>query len=245
VLRLNDIPSPEPHEYASPACSMHEVDPHYTGITPFSETDEARNIARWRKIERERLISRRLAMTAETRTRHSATIAATLHRLIGRPRGRIVSAYWPFRGEPDLRIWLEQISGRGGLTALPVVVAKHTPLVFRAWKHGEPLERGIWGIPAPSAGEVVLPDIVIAPLVGYDTEGYRLGYGGGFFDRTLAALPSPAYVIGVGYARTAIATIYPRPHDIPMNAIVTEQGVREFDRQGGSAPAEPDLAPAR
>jgi 5,10-methenyltetrahydrofolate synthetase len=227
---MSDTTMVEAAGFASPACSMHEVDPHYTGLTPYSEAEESRNIARWRKAERERLISKRLAVTAETRAHYSASIAATLHRLIGRPRGRIVSVYWPFRGEPDLRTWLEQIGGRGCITALPVVVAKHTPMEFRAWNHGDPLERGIWGIPAPSKGEVVVPDIVIAPLVGYDTQGYRLGYGGGFFDRTLAALPKPALAVGIGYARSAIPTIYPRKHDIPMNAIVTEQGIQEFER---------------
>jgi 5,10-methenyltetrahydrofolate synthetase len=228
---MSDTSMAEADGFASPACSMHEVDPQYTGLAPYSDAEEAKNIARWRKAERERLISGRLAVTAETRARYSASIAATLHRLIGRPRGRIVSLYWPFRGEPDLRTWLEQIGGRGGRTALPVVVAKHQPMVFRAWRHGEPLERGIWGIPAPSGGEEVVPDIVIAPLVGFDREGYRLGYGGGFFDRTLAALPKPAFAIGVGYARQAIPTIYPRQHDIPMNAIVTERGIQEFERQ--------------
>jgi 5,10-methenyltetrahydrofolate synthetase len=227
---MSTVEAPEADGFASPACSMHEVDQHYVGLTPFSDAEEAKNIARWRKVERERLISGRLSLDAETRARYSASIAATLHRLVGRPRGRIVSTYWPFRGEPDLRSWLEQIDGRGGRTALPVVVAKHAPMEFRTWRRGDPLERGVWGIPYPSGGEVVVPDIVIAPVVGYDVEGYRLGYGGGFFDRTLASLPKPAYAIGVGYARQAIPTIYPRPHDIPMNAIVTERGIQEFDR---------------
>ncbi|TSE12489.1 5-formyltetrahydrofolate cyclo-ligase, partial [Mesorhizobium intechi] len=77
-------------------------------------------------------------------------------------------------------------------------------------------------IPIPAEGDPVLPDIVVAPIVGIDPANYRLGYGGGFFDRTLAAMPSKPLVIGVGYELQRVATIYPQPHDIPMDRIVTE-----------------------
>ena len=137
--------------------------------------------------------------------------------------GRIVGAYWPLRGEPDLREWLERVASRGDRYALPVVVERHAPLVFRTWRRSEKLERGVWNIPVPTAGEEVCPDVVIAPIVGYDRNAYRLGYGGGYFDRTLAVIPRRPMIIGVGYSQAAIATIYPQPHDIPMDKIVTEQ----------------------
>jgi 5,10-methenyltetrahydrofolate synthetase len=105
------------------------------------------------------------------------------------------------------------------------VVEKGRPLVFRVWRQGDKLERGVWNIPVPAEGEPVFPDIVIAPLVGFDPSNYRLGYGGGFFDRTLAAMPKKPLVIGVGYMSSALPTIYPQPHDIPMDAIVTEKGI--------------------
>ncbi|MEP4420404.1 MAG: 5-formyltetrahydrofolate cyclo-ligase, partial [Nitratireductor sp.] len=113
---------------------------------------------------------------------------------------------------------------RGGTLALPVVVEKAAPLVFRDWRPGMKLEKGVWNIPVPPAAPAVIPDIVISPVVGFDPANYRLGYGGGFFDRTLAALPARPTVIGVGYAAAAIATIYPQPHDIAMDFIVTEAG---------------------
>ncbi len=210
------------NEYASPACFMHEVDPAYMGLAPAFDPREQRDVQRWRKPERERLIMERLAVDAETRTLHARRIAERLDAVIGALAGRIVSAYWPFRGEPDLRDWLGHVSSRGGRTALPIVVEKHKPLIFRTWKNGERLEKGVWNIPVPIDGEEVCPDIVIAPLVGYDKAGFRLGYGGGFFDRTLAAMPKKPLVIGVGYAQAAIATIYPQPYDIPMDRIVTE-----------------------
>jgi 5,10-methenyltetrahydrofolate synthetase len=152
----------------------------------------------------------------------SARIADRLDALIGDIVDRMVSLYWPFRGEPDLRPWMASVNERGGRTALPIVVEKGRPLIFRAYKQGDRLEKGIWNIPIPAEGDPVLPDIVISPIVGIDPANYRLGYGGGFFDRTLAAMPFKPLIIGVGYELQRIATIYPQPHDIPMSAVVTE-----------------------
>jgi 5-formyltetrahydrofolate cyclo-ligase len=179
------------------------------------------DIARWRKAERERLIAARLAIPADTRATKAGTIAEHLDVIIGDVAGRLVSLYWPFRGEPDLRPWITSIVARGGTTALPIVIEKARPLIFRAYKPGDRIEKGVWNIPVPAEGDPVIPDIVIAPLVGVDPGNYRLGYGGGFFDRTLAALPRKALVIGVGYAMQHIATIHPQPHDVPMDRIVT------------------------
>ena len=148
------------------------------------------------------------------------TIAAGLDAIIGDVAGRTVSLYWPFRGEPDLRPWMASVVERGGATALPIVVEKAHPLIFRAYRPGDRLEKGVWNIPVPAEGEPVLPDIVIAPIVGVDPRNYRLGYGGGFFDRTLAAMPTKSLVIGVGYEMQRIPTIHPQPHDIPMDRIV-------------------------
>ncbi len=177
-------------------------------------------IARWRKTERERLIAERLAIPADARTERSGEIARQLDVLLSNVAGRIVSLYWPFRGEPDLRPWLASLVARGATPALPVVIEKAHPLVFRAYRPGDKLEKGVWNIPIPAADAPVIPDVVIAPLVGVDPQHYRLGYGGGFFDRTLAALPRKPLVIGVGYAMQRIPTIHPQPHDIPMDRII-------------------------
>ena len=190
------------------------------------------DVMRWRKVERERLIARRLALDSGDRRAWSEKIAARLEELIGEVAGLTVSAYWPFRGEPDLRALIERIVARGGRGALPVVVERGRPLIFRAWTPGDALERGVWNIPVPADGAEVTPDVVIAPVVGFDRACYRLGYGGGFFDRTLAAMAARPRVFGVGYAQAAIPTIYPQPHDIPMDAVVTQDGV---SRPGGDA----------
>ena len=211
-------------EYASPPCFMRDVDPAYLGLPSRAERARA-NVMRWRKAERGRLIAERLAVQASIRSLRATQISRRLDQVIGDPTGLIVSGYWPFRGEADLRRWFETIWVRGGRVALPVVVAKGAPLVFRIWRQGDRLERSVWNILVPAGGEQVLPDIVLAPLVGYARTGYRLGYGGGFFDRTLAAMPTRRLVIGTGYKQAELFTIYPQPHDIPMDVVVTEDEI--------------------
>lgn len=211
----------EPGEYASPACLAHEMNPDYMGLPQPAPA----SLSAWRKAERERLIASRLALPPAEREAASRAIAERLEVLIGPLEGRHVSLYWPFRGEPDLRPLAETVWRAGGKALLPVVVAKATPLVFRAWRQGEPLARGVWNIPVPAEGETLAPDVVIAPIVGYDSGCYRLGYGGGFFDRTLASLNRRPTAIGVGYRLQKITTIRPQPYDIPMSAVVTEEGV--------------------
>ncbi|MGB3897928.1 MAG: 5-formyltetrahydrofolate cyclo-ligase [Mesorhizobium sp.] len=207
-------------EYASPPCFMHELEPGRDHAP--APRDAWADVARWRQAERKRLLDARLALDVAARHDSANRIAAALDRTIGKTGGRTVSSYWPFRGEPDLRNWSIRVIERGGRIALPVVIRKNWPLEFRAWTPGDPLERGMWNILVPARGPSVQPDIVIAPLVGFDDANFRLGYGGGFFDRTLATLPRRAFVIGVGYAASRVATIYPQPHDIAMDAIVTD-----------------------
>ena len=213
--------------YASPACFLHEVDSDQFGLAPAAVSVQRDNIMRWRKNERERLIAQRLAISNDERVGRARHIAAHLDILLPDLVGISVSLYWPFRGEPDLRGWAAAIRARGANCALPVVVEKNAPLIFRLWRFGEPLAPGVWNIPIPANGAELVPDVVIAPVVGFDQQGYRLGYGGGFYDRTLAALTKKPRVVGVGYSQAAIATIYPLLHDIPMDVIVTEETIVE------------------
>lgn len=217
--------------YASPACLAHEADPAYWGGASLADP---REVARWRRAERERLIAARLAVPAADRAEAAAAVAAGLDRLVEVTPGTVVSAYWPFRGELDLRGWLASVIARGGRAALPLVAEKGRPLVFREWAPGARMERGVWNIPVPAEGPEVIPDVVIAPLVGYDPGCYRLGYGGGFYDRTLAAMPRPRLVAGVGLPLAALRTIHPQPHDVPMDVIVIAGGeVRWRDGRRG------------
>ncbi len=211
---------PEPARYASPPCFLHELQPEHQAAPVHSGAWA--DVLRWRKAERKRLIDDRLALDQAERQVRSEGIARQLDKTIGKVAGRIVGTYWPFRGEPDLRNWGIEVVERGGRIALPVVIRKGWPLEYRIWTPGDPLERGVWNILVPSRGPAIQPDIVIAPVVGFDQRNYRLGYGGGFFDRTLATMPGKPLVIGVGYSQSRIPTIYPQPHDIAMDVIVTD-----------------------
>jgi 5,10-methenyltetrahydrofolate synthetase len=213
-----------PASYASPPCMAHELAEGFDGAFVAVDEEQRRDVARWRKAERQRLIAARLAFSAEERKQWSQAIADGVIAQAGGFKGRIVSFYWPFRGEPDLRPLIDHVLAEGGTAALPVVVEKGRPLVFRSWRPGEALEPGVWKIPVPKDGRVVTPDIVLAPVVGFDGDCFRLGYGGGFFDRTLAGMSAKPWVIGVGYDCQRIATIFAQPHDVPMDAVVTESG---------------------
>ncbi len=186
-------------------------------------------IMAWRHQERQRLIDARLALSVETRQQASARIAARLDALARADGplqpGSVVSGYWPLRGEPDLRPWLASLHAQGMICVLPVVVAKGEPLRFRRWSPGCRMEKGFWNIPVPADPAEFTPQLLTAPVVGFDQQCYRLGYGGGYFDRTLAELDAAAAtyrVWGVGYAMTEISSIRPLPHDIRLHGIVTE-----------------------
>lgn len=212
--------------YASPACLAHEIDPHYAGADP----QQALDVARWRKAERETLLEARRALPVAVRATAAQAIAGHLDRLLadrfGGVKGLTISAWWPIKAELDLRFWLAGLADRGGRAALPLVVQRAAPLAFRAWTPATRMERGFWNIPVPAEGPDVVPDVTLSPVVGWDDQGFRLGYGGGYFDRTLASLTPRPFAIGVGLQSAHIRTIFPQPHDIAMDVIVTEQGVQ-------------------
>src|SRR5438270_5732350 len=186
---------------------------------------EAAEVKAWRRGERERLIALRQTLPAAERRDWGGRIEAELREVIAERPG-ILGVYWPFRAEFDPRPLIDWAVASGRGVSLPVVVDKKGPLEYRAWRPGETLVDGVWNIPVPEKREVVAPAIVLAPVVGFDRGCYRLGYGGGYFDRTLAALSPKPLAIGVGFELQAIETIYPQPFDVPMDLIVTEANTR-------------------
>jgi 5-formyltetrahydrofolate cyclo-ligase len=184
-------------------------------------------VKRWRRAERERLLALRQAMPADERRRLGIAIEAELRPLIATQPG-ILGVYWPFRAEFDPRPLIDWAVAAGRTVALPVVIDKKGPLEYRAWRPGERLVDGVWNIPVPEKRDVVVPAIVLAPLVGFDRTFYRLGYGGGYFDRTLASLSPSPLAIGVGFEFQLLETIHPQSFDVKMGAIVTEAGTRRF-----------------
>ncbi|MBD0272135.1 MAG: 5-formyltetrahydrofolate cyclo-ligase [Acetobacteraceae bacterium] len=201
--------------------------------------DEAR---RWRKARRAELTAKRLAISLDDRAKWDAAVTARLEQALPAPGRLRVGFYWPFKGEYDPRALARSLHGRGARLCLPVVVERARPLAFREWWPGMRMAPGVWGIPVPAEGESVMPEVLLVPLLGFDGSGYRLGYGGGYYDRTLAAMPIKPLAIGIGYEPLRLATIHPRPHDVPMDLIVTErQAVRMAD--GGSTGTDASAAP--
>lgn len=141
------------------------------------------------------------------------------------PSDAVVAGYWPMRGEIDVRPLLTAYAGRGHVTALPVVDQPRQALVFRHWAPGDPLEEGRYGTQHPAAVcETVVPTVVFVPLLAFDRRGYRLGYGGGFYDMTLERLRVEADVIAVGvaFAGQEVEEVPTEPHDQRLDWVVTE-----------------------
>jgi 5-formyltetrahydrofolate cyclo-ligase len=218
-----------PRGYASPPCLAHEIDPTYFDPQAVDATQVC-DVARWRKAERSRLIAERAALPISLRQAAAEQITPHLEAVIlerfGRLEGLTISAWWPIKAEMNLRHWLTDLVARGVTVALPVVQRPAAPLVFRPWTPECEMVQGFWKIPVPAEGPEVIPEVTLAPVVGWDAAGFRLGYGGGYFDRTLAALLPRPLAIGVGLQAAEVATIFPQPHDIAMDAIVTETGLR-------------------
>lgn len=219
--------------FSSPPCYAAEVAPDY--FDPLAvDPEQARDVARWRKAERARLRAERQELSVAERQAAGAALAAHLGQVLRErfdgARGRVFSAYWPIKGEPDLRPLMAELHAAGVAVALPIVETKAAPLTFRRWTPETKMLRGDWNIPVPppDAPEVI-PGIALAPLVGWTADGYRLGYGGGYFDRTLAALKPRPFVIGIGFDSARLATIFPQPHDIRLDLILTEAGVRSAE----------------
>jgi 5-formyltetrahydrofolate cyclo-ligase len=201
-------------------------------MTDQRERTTTDDLKSWRKAERERLIAARERLDAPARAQFRLRIDDHLRRSFPGLAAATLAFCWPVRGEYDARGLLQTLRAAGAVTALPVVVAPRQPLVFREWHPGVALASGPLGIPYPAASHVVVPTAALVPMNGWDEAGYRLGYGGGFFDRTLASLARKPVVIGVSYELARMQTIQPQSWDIPMDWVVTERGTYRRDPDG-------------
>jgi len=184
-----------------------------------------------KKTQRQELIEQRLIMLDRLQR---ADLLQRVMRiwLVGRP-DTLIGAYWPIKGEfdplPALHRWkedgelLEQPQRRR--IGLPVVDRDKSTLQFHAWYPGCPMEEDAYNIPKPKDTEVIVPTLLFVPCVGYGAGGYRLGYGGGFYDRTLAALQPKPFTVGLGFAQGFLPDLEPEAHDVPLDAILNENGV--------------------
>ncbi len=183
--------------------------PHF-----ISELDEAKRAAR----------DRALALRAGCDP--AASGAALADRVLAEcppPAGAVVSGFWPIGEEIDIRPLLHRLHARGHTVVLPVTPRRGNPLGFRTWRPGDALQPERFGTFRP-IGEEAVPDFLLVPLLAFDRRGYRLGYGAGFYDRTLAALPR-RFALGVAYAVQQVAAVPAGPHDVRLDAVATENGV--------------------
>ena len=155
-------------------------------------------------------------------------LAALPFPFVAREGFNVVSAFHPYQSEIDTRVLLGRLAGDGWTTCLPIVLGKELPLEFRRWLPGEPLVKGVWGIERPpETSPIVEPDVLLIPLLAFDRTGFRLGYGGGFYDRTLEKLRALKTVvaIGVGYAGQEVEAVPHGAHDQPLDYMMTEQEI--------------------
>ena len=174
---------------------------------------------------RKQLQSERLAMT--DRHQRSVHLQEVLRVwLVSRPE-RSIGAYWPIKGEfdalPALFRWSEAEPGRR--IGLPVINRDTKQLRFHVWFPGCPMEEDAYGIPKPKDTEAFDPGLLLVPCVGFGPGGLRLGYGGGFYDRTLAALAPRPFTVGLAYGHGSVPWLQAQPHDVPLDAVLTEDGV--------------------
>jgi 5-formyltetrahydrofolate cyclo-ligase len=142
--------------------------------------------------------------------------------------GSIVAGYHAYQGEADPVGLLTRLAGMGSRISFPRIVAKQDCLMFHSVPEGENLKPGNFGIHEPmDHWPQIVPDVVLVPMLAFDRHGNRLGYGGGFYDRTLAGLPD-VRAIGIAYGGQEMALIPREPHDRPLREILTEQGLRRF-----------------
>lgn len=185
------------------------------------------NWQEWRRMQRSSLITRRKTVTEQE---HKVWSEAITHSLkVGFPLlcNKCIGIYWPIRNEYDPRPAANYFYKRGATLALPEVVNQQSPLRFLKWWPTAPMKKGAYQVPVPDNTAPVTIDAVIIPMLGFDQKGFRLGYGSGYFDRTLAEIKPYPLVIGIAFELSRLNSVYPQSHDIPMDFIITEEGIHQ------------------
>lgn len=198
-----------------------------------TDSQQQQDLSHWRKAERQKQLAARRVIPAEQREALAAAVAKNLDALLrahfASLQGKVLGGYWPIQGELNLVFWFRALHDRGVRIALPITAQQDAPLIFRAWTPETIMHKDCWNIPIPpQENEQLQPDILLAPCVAWDAAGYRLGYGGGYFDRTLALMSPKPFVIGIGAESAKVPTIFPQRYDIAMDAVVTEESAYQF-----------------
>ena len=177
-----------------------------------------------KQVLRTAALARRDALNDLAREAAAQRLAAYAD-LFGIVRGAVIAGYMPMRGEADPLPLMRRLADRGALLALPVVITRDAPLCFRMWQPNDPLIQGLFGTRHPvEAAPLLVPDIVLAPLAAFDRRGHRIGYGGGYYDRTLVTLRAAGQIVaaGVAFAVQEVETVPASSHDALLDVILTD-----------------------
>lgn len=180
----------------------------------------------WRQQQREYLIEQRQRLNDSQRQSIEKACLATITDHLKTLTPSVLGLYWPIKGEIDCRGLAADLISQGWTITVPVINSETQCLDFAVWQPDTVMVKGTWNIPVPEQQHLLVPDHFLVPLVGFDSHNYRLGYGGGYYDRTLAAISKPVYTIGVGMESGRFETIYPHEFDIAMDKIITEKGIQ-------------------
>ena len=214
--------------YTAPTYASRDPGSHFLtahGGSPL-HLDWWMDIAEVKRGARAHAAKRRAAAHQELHETAKLALAARGLPIVREPNQSVVSGFFPYKSEISVLPLLARLFGEGWKLAMPVVVGEGLPLTFRAWAPGEPTVPGIWNIPVPAeTSPELLPDVLLVPMLAFDARGFRLGYGGGFYDRTLVKLRAlkPVVAIGVAYAGQEVAEVPRAPYDQPLDFIMTEK----------------------
>lgn len=178
-----------------------------------------------RQQQRQTLLAERAAMTKKQRELATQQILRHLEMMLLKMTPQVLALYWPIKNEISCHAIMPNLLKKGWQLCLPVINNETKKLQFSRWTPETTMVAGYWNIPIPTINDWLNPDMYLIPLVGFDLNNYRLGYGGGFYDRTLGDINKPATFIGIGLESARLTTIDPHEFDIPMDIIITESGL--------------------
>lgn len=193
-----------------------------------SEQNPNQQISAWKKAQRQQLLEQRAALPAAEREQMGGVVIQSVLTELSQVQPTELSLYWPIKSEIDCRPITNALLQAGWLLSVPIIDSATKRLIFARWTPDCEMEVGTWNIPIPRHIEHVEPEVMLIPLVGFDTSGYRLGYGGGYYDRTLEGKSESKIKIGIGYAFSELASIHPHQFDIKMDMIITDAGCRHY-----------------
>lgn len=193
----------------------------------------------WRGHARQKLLAQRQEMRSYVRRARGELAKRLLQERVALSAFSSLGIYWPIRGEIDFRdVGIRHVEA-GGQVGLPVALDRTHSMEFWSWQPGAPMGLGLWSIPIPKRRDPIVPAALIVPLLGFDADGYRLGYGSGFYDTWLAQTQPRPFCIGLAYDDASLPSIRPQAHDVPMDMIVTDLRVMTRDRATNAVSWDP------